>query len=330
MTKHGSLPRRAFGIGLLLAGLALVTPVEAASWPQRTVRIITSGAGASSDAVARALADGLSKRWNKPVVVENRAGADHILAIQELVNSSDGHTLLFVTHSAFTVNPLLHAKLPYDPVHDVAPISLAVEDFLCVVAAPALLVNSLKDLVAVARTKPAELNYFAVPGSPHLAFLAFQKRADIAMTFVSYRTVVPAIADLSEGRIQLAVMPLAAALGQVKAGKLRLLAVTNSVRSPAAPEAPTAAEVGFPDFTFGGLLGLFAPKSMASEMRERIASEVKTILGQPEVNERLTNLGLVTRGTSAAEFAAILDEQRAKWAAIARAHGIKPASSTTP
>ena len=102
-----------------------------------------------------------SKRWNKPVVVENRAGADHILAVQELLNSDDGHTLLFVTHSAFTVNPLLHAKLPYD-LMDVGPISLAVEDFLSVAAAPSLQVKSLKDLVSLARAKPAELNFFGV------------------------------------------------------------------------------------------------------------------------------------------------------------------------
>lgn len=264
------------------------------------------------------------------MVVENRAGADHILAVQEFLNSRDGHTLLFVTHSAFTVNPLLHAKLPYDPVKDVAPISLAVEDFLCVVAAPSLPVKSLGDFVSLARTKPAELNFFAVPGSPYLAFLAFQKRADITTTFVSYRTAVPAIADLSEGRIQLAVLPLASVVGQVQAGKLNLLAVTNPVRSPAVPEAPTVAEAGFPDFTLGGLLGLFGPQSMASELRERIASEVQAILHQQETKQRLTNLGLVARGTSAAEFAAILDEQRAKWAAIASAHGIKPVSATTP
>ena len=293
MIRHEKRLSRAFGIGLLLTGFVLIKPVEATNWPERTVRIITSGSGASSDAVARTLADGLSKRWDKPVVVENRAGADHILAVQELLNSGDGHTLLFVTHSAFTVNPLLHAKLPYDPVN-IGPISLAVEDFLSVAAAPSLQVKSLKDLVSLARAKPAELNFFSVPGSPYLAFLAFQKRADIAMTFVPYRTVVPAIADLSEGRIQLAVMPLAAVLGQVKADKLKLLAVTNSLRSPAAPDAPTVAEAGFPDFTFGGLLGLFGPKSMAPELRERIASEVQGILRQPEVKQRLTILR--TRG----------------------------------
>jgi tripartite-type tricarboxylate transporter receptor subunit TctC len=329
MIKHNKLAR-ACATGLLLASLALITPVEASSWPERTVRIITSGTGASSDAVARTLADGLSKRWNRPVIVEGRAGADHILAVQEFLNSRDGHTLLFVTHSAFTVNPLLHAKLPYDPVKDVAPISLAVEDFLCVVAARSLPVKSLGDFVSLARTKPTELNFFAVPGSPYLAFLAFQKRADITTTFVSYRTAVPAIADLSEGRIQLAVLPLASVVGQVQAGKLNLLAVTNPVRSPAVPEAPTVAEAGFPDFTLGGLLGLFGPHSMASDLRERIASEVRAILHQEDVKQRLTNLGLAARGTSAAEFAAILDEQRAKWAAIASAHGIKPMSATAP
>jgi tripartite-type tricarboxylate transporter receptor subunit TctC len=302
-------------------------PIEAASWPERTVRIVTGGAGASSDATARTVAEGLAKLWSKAVIVENRAGADHILAVQEFLNSRDGHTLLFGTHSMFTVNPLLHAKLPYDPVHDVSAISLVVEDFLCVVTAPSLSINSLKELVPLARGKPGELNFFAVPGSPYLAFLAFQKRAGTAMTFVPYRTVAPALADLAEGRIQLAVLPLAAVLGQARAGKVKLLAVTNAVRSPAAPDAPTVAEAGFPDFTFGGLLGLYGPKHMTSELRERIASQVQALLREPDVKQRLTNLGLAVRGTSAAEFAAILDEQRAKWAAIAREHDIKPESA---
>ena len=114
--------------GLLLASVAALTPVQAASWPERTVRIITVAAGSSSDAVARILADGLAKRWGQAVVVENRPSADHILTVQGMVEARDGHTLLLVSHSAFTVNPLLHEKLPYDPQRDAAPITLAVDD----------------------------------------------------------------------------------------------------------------------------------------------------------------------------------------------------------
>jgi tripartite-type tricarboxylate transporter receptor subunit TctC len=241
-----------------------------------------------------------------------------------MVEARDGHTLLFVTHSALTVNPLLHEKLPYDPLGDVAPISLAVDDFLSIVAAPSLPIGSLADFVAHARAKPRELNFYAVPGSPYLAYLAFQKRSGIETTYVAYRNFMSALPDLSQGRIHVAVMPFAAVRAAVSAGNVKLLAVTNAQRTPAAPDVLTVAEAGFPEFTFGGLLGLFGPKDMPVGIRERIAGEVRDILGEPEVKQRLANLGVVGRGTTAAEFVQILDEQRAKWAAIARAHDIRP------
>jgi tripartite-type tricarboxylate transporter receptor subunit TctC len=322
--SDSTLLRNAVGTGLLLAALAVATGSEAATWPERTVRIVVPTApGGSIDTVARSIGDVLSKRWKQPVVIENRPGADGIIAAQGLLGARDGHTLLFTTHSTVTVVPLLR-EVPYDPMRDFAPISLVVEDFLTVVVAPSLPVNSLAELVSLVRAKPRELNAYAVPGSPHLAYLAFQKRAEIETTFVPYSNQTSALSDLSEGRIQIAVMPLAAVLGQVRAGRVKLLAVTNAVRSPAVPDADTVADAGFPEFTFGGLLGLFAPKETPAELRERIASDVRAVLEEPEVKQRLANVGLVARGTSALEFAKVLDEQRWKWAAIAHAHGIKP------
>jgi tripartite-type tricarboxylate transporter receptor subunit TctC len=324
MTRVSERLQRTLAAALLLASSAALSYAHATTWPERTVRILAPAAGSSSDAVVRMLAERLAKRWNQAVVVENRPGADHIVTVRGLIEARDGHTLLFVTHSAFTVNPLLHEKLPYDPVHDVAPITLAVDDFLSIVAAPSLPIATLAEFVAHARPKPRELNFYAVPGSPYLAYLAFQKRAGIDTTFVAYRNFMGALPDLSQGRIHVAVMPFTAVRGPVQAGSVKLLAVTNAQRTPAAPDMPTVAEAGFPEFTFGGLLGLFGPKDMPDELRERIASEVRAILAEPEVKERLTSLGLVARGTSAAKFAKILDEQRAKWAAIAREHDIKP------
>ena len=294
------------------------------AWPNRTVRLMTGPAGSSPDAVARTLADAFAKRWNQPVIVENRAGADHILAVQGFLEAQDGHTLLFTTHSALTVNPLLHAKLPYDPERDFAPISLAVEDFLCVAAAPSLGMNSLSGLVKLAAAKPGELNAYAVPGSPHLSWLAFQKRAGISTAFVPYKTPIGALADLSEGRIHVAVVPFAVVRGQAEAGRIKVLAVTNAARTPAAPEIPTVTEAGYPDFTFGGLLGLFGRNDMAPALQERIALEMREILNEPEVRKRLTNLGLLIRGTTPAEFRTVIGEQRAKWANLARAHDIRP------
>jgi tripartite-type tricarboxylate transporter receptor subunit TctC len=273
--------------------------------------------------VSRLLADELAKQWKQTVIVENRAGADHMLAAQTFLGARDGHTLLFTTHSTLTVNPLLHDKLPYDPVQDFAPISLVVEDFLCVVAAPSLAINSLGEAVNLARSKPRELNSYAVPGSPHLSLLAFQKRHGIATTFISYRNPISALADLSEGRIHLAVVPFALVRG-LEGGKVKLLVVTNATRSPAAPATPTAAEAGYSDLTFGGLLGLFGPRDMPSKTIEFISAYVRKALAKPEATQRLTNLGLMPRGTTPVEFASILDEQRAKWAAIAREHKIQP------
>ena len=203
-------------------------------------------------------------------------------------------------------------------------ITLAVEDFLCVITSPSLTVNSMSELVDLARAKPGTLNSYAVPGSPHLSWLAFQGHSGIKTAFIAYTNPANVLVDLSEGRIHVALMPLAAVLGQARAGKVRLLAVTNATRTPAAPDTPTFVEAGYPNFAFGGLLGLFGSKDMPSELRERIIADVRAALADPDVKQRLTNRGLVARGTTPAGFSAILDEQRAKWAAIARAHSIKP------
>jgi tripartite-type tricarboxylate transporter receptor subunit TctC len=322
-----STDRRSFVrvAAVFAASAVLLTGCPAFAWPERPVRIFTPTApGGGTDTVARILAEALTKHWNQPVVVESRPGADGFLAVGALLDARDGHALLFTTHSAVTVVPLLHEKLPYDPVRDLVPISLAVDDFLCVAAAPSLPANSLRELVASAQAEPGKLNYVAVPGSPYLAFLAFQKAAGIEMTFVSYRNYMGAIPDLAEGRIQVAVMPLSTVVGQARAGKLKLLAVTNAQRSPAAPDTPTAAEAGFAEFTFGGMLGLFGPKEMGAVTRERIAASVQAVLREAEISGRLTSVGYVARGTTPAEFAAIIDQQRAKWAAIAQAYGARP------
>jgi tripartite-type tricarboxylate transporter receptor subunit TctC len=312
-------------IALMAAAAPAISAADAdKAWPDRTVRIITGSAGGPPDAVARTLADDFAKRWKKSVIVENRPGADFIIAVRGLLEAQDGHTLLFAPQGVLTVNPLLHGTLPYDPERDFAPISLAVEDFLCVAAAPSLGVSSLSELVKLAAAKPGELNVYVAPGAPHLAWLAFQKRAGISTTFVPYKAPTPALMDLSADRIHVAVMPFAVVRGQAEAGAVKVLAVTNAVRAEAAPAIPTVAEAGYPDLTLGGLLGLFGPKDMSPALQERIASEVREILKEPEVEKRLINLGIRPRGTTPAEFRSVLDEERTKWTAIARAHDIKP------
>jgi tripartite-type tricarboxylate transporter receptor subunit TctC len=316
-----------FAAGLAVAnGICGAEKAVAGGWPERSVRIITGplAPGSSIDATARIVGDELAKKWKQPVTIENRPGADGIIAGQAFLQARDQHTLLFTTHSIFTVVPLLREPIPYDTKADFAPIALAVEDFLCVVAAPSLGVKSLQELVSVARTKPNVLNAYAVPGSPYLAWLAFQKSAGIETTFVPYSVQANAISDLAEGRLHIAVMPLASVNELAQTGKIRMLAVTNGRHAPAAPDIPTVAEAGFSQFTFGGLLGMFGPKDMPSDLRARIAAEMGDVLAQPAVIATLANIGMAARPTSPGEFAAILDEQRAKWAAVAHDHGIKP------
>ncbi len=319
-------PLRLLAATALAFGLTFAPALAwSGGWPDHTVKIITPFApGISVDVAARSLADAFPRYWKQPVVVENRPGADTIVGTQAFLEARDGHTLLFTTHSTFSVVPLLRAKVPYNPVTDVAPISLAVEDFITVVASPTLGTSSLPEFVALARKQPAKLNFYAVPGAPYLAYLAFQRRTGLDTIFVPYNSPVSAVSDLAEGRVHIGVMPLASVLGAVQAGKIKMLAVTNAERTPAAPDVPTVTEAGYPDFTFGGFLGLFGPRNMQPELRERIASEVKQIMTQPEVRQRLMNVGLVTRGTTPAEFASLIEAQRAKWSAIAQEHNIEP------
>jgi tripartite-type tricarboxylate transporter receptor subunit TctC len=327
MCELRSAVRPALVAGALLATLVMPPGgALAGPWPEQTVRIVTGplAPGSSIDATARVLADDMTKRWKQAVVIENRPGADGIIMAQAFLQAKGDHTLMFTTHSVLTVVPLLRQPVPYDPARDFTAISLAVEDYLCVVVPPSLPVDSLSDLVSLARKRPGVLNFYAVPGSPYLAFLAFQKQAGISTTFVPYAIMPNAIADLSQGRLQIAVMPLAAVREFAAVGKLKILAVTNRERAPAAPEVRTVAEAGYPDFTFGGLLGLFGPKDMPLGLRERIAGETRETLAEPKVKSLLAKIGMSARGTTATEFAAILDEQRAKWAAIARDNNIEP------
>jgi tripartite-type tricarboxylate transporter receptor subunit TctC len=195
---------------------------------------------------------------------------------------------------------------------------------LTIAASPTLEVATLADFVKLASEKPTKLNFYAAPGAPFLAYLAFQKRAGIDTTFVAYNSPVNAISDLSEGRIHVAVMPLASVIGAAQAGKIKLLAVTNAKRTLAAQDVPTVTESGYPEFTFGGFLGLFGPKDMSAELRERIASDVRDVLKEADIQQRLADVGLLARGTTPAEFETVMTGQRVKWSAIAREHNIEP------
>jgi tripartite-type tricarboxylate transporter receptor subunit TctC len=322
VTAQATWSRRAAAL-LLSAALLVGLTTAAAAWPDRAVTIITpTGAGGGSDTVARIVAEQLARRWQHPVIVENHPGGDGIPAIVSFLAAQGEHTLLFATTSAVTVNPLLHEKLPYDP-NELVPVSFIVDDFMAIVAAPTLTVQSLEELVALAAKAPGALNYATVPGAPALALRDWQKRQGIALVAVPYRNPIGSVTDLVAGRIDVGLMPLSVVLGQAKAHKLRLLAIAHARRAPAVPQTPTTGEAGDPAFTIAGGLGLFVPKQASSALRERIADDVQAVLADAEIRRRIEDLGYIARGTRPAEFAALLEQQAARWAAIARTHGLK-------
>ena len=296
----------------------LISSGAAQAWPDRIVRIVTpTGAGGGSDTIARTFAEIFSKRWGQAVVVENKPGADGILAVADFLNARDGHTILFGFTSIVTVNPLLHDKLPYDPLRDIVPISPAVDDFIAVAAAPSLGANSLSELVDLAREKPNTLNYASVPGGGYFGIVDFQRANGIVMTFVPYRNPIASITDLMEGRIQIAIMPLSIVLSHAQAGKLKLLAVASDKRALAAPEVPTTAEVGAPRFRGLGGLGFFAPKDMPEKQRDFIAEEIAAIVNQPQMQERMITMGYSPHSAPPKEFVKMLAEQSAWYKSIA-------------
>jgi len=316
----------AFVVGLLFTiPLALSPSAQTATWPQRPVKFIVSlGPGSGADIGARLLAERLTTRWNQPVVVENRPGGDAVVAINAFIGARDDHVLLYTPTSSFTAHPYQLDKLPYDP-RELTPVARISNTLVGLVVPPALNVASVADLMAMVRAQPGKLNYSTATGMTDVIYEGYFKSAGLSITRVPYRDVVAPLTDLGEGRIQAYVGALAIVQPHVQAGRVKLIAVTNGVRAPNYPDMPTVAEAGFPDITFDGLTGLFGPKDMAAPARDRIAADVKAAINEEAVKSRFTATSQLVSPGTAAEFAASIEEQRAKLAAIAQKLGIKAA-----
>jgi tripartite-type tricarboxylate transporter receptor subunit TctC len=311
----------AFAAAIVL--LCGVVPTQAQTWPQRPVKLILPlGPGSGADISARLYADRLTKRWGQSVVVENRPGADGIVAINAFITARDDHTLLFGPSSAFVAHPYLHEKLPYDQ-RELNPIARVLRTLVVVTVPASLDVKSLADLIAMARAQPGKLNWATATGVTDLIVAGTAKSLGLDMAKVPYRNTVNAINDLSEGRIQMYIAALAIARPHVQAGRVKLIAVTNRERASSLPDLPTVAEAGFPTLEFDGLAGFFGPSHMPEALRNRIAADVAAV-SDPEIVSRLLTIGLVVNLGGPAEFAASIKEQADKLAVIAGHLGIKP------
>lgn len=318
------------GAGTLLAGAALgLTPLTVCAqggFPNKPVRIIVPvAAGGGADFTARLVARKLTEAWGQPVVVDNRPGAAGNLGVEIAAKAAaDGYTLVLPITS-FSVNPSLYAKLPFDTVRDLAPIALAGYFPLLLVVNPGVPARSVQELVALAKAKPGQLNY-ANSGSgttAHLAAELLKRMAGVDIVNIAYRGGGPAVIDLVAGNVQIYFSTIPAALPQVKAGRLRALAVTSAKRVAVVPNLPTVAESGLPGFEVVGWVGFFVPAGTPRPIVARLNGDIVRIIGMPDTQERLAGHGMIPGGGTPEDLGAFLKAEIAKWGRLIKEAGIR-------
>jgi tripartite-type tricarboxylate transporter receptor subunit TctC len=287
--------------------------------------IIPSPPGGGTDIIARLVAKHLTDSLGQSVIVENRAGGNNNIAAELAARATpDGYTLLIASATILAVNPVL-GKVTYDPGKDFVPITLLGSQPHLMVVHPSVPANSVQEFVALARSRPAQLNLASggTGGPSHLAGELLMLVAGIKMTHIAYKGTGPALIDLIGGRTQVGILTLASTLTQVKAGKLRALAVTSPTRVTVAPELPTIAESGFPGYEARTWYGLLAPAKTPRTVIARIYAEARTVLQIPEVLRKLADDGAEPGGNSPEEFAVYIREETDRWSKVIRSAGLK-------
>jgi tripartite-type tricarboxylate transporter receptor subunit TctC len=313
-----------------LIGVALMWPVGTSAWaqgyPTKVVRMISPfPAGGVNDTVARIIAERMSRNLGQQVIVENRAGAGGNIGTDYVAKATpDGYTILSGGMGSLVMNPII-AKVPYDPIRDFAPVILIAEspNVLCV--HPSLPVKSVKDLIALAKARPGELNYGSggVGSNPHLSGALFVKMANINIVHVPYRGSILATTDLLAGQVQLAFLPMPVSLAHIQNKKLRAIAVTGKRRSPSLKNVPTVAEEGLTGYEVSPWYGVLAPAGTPRPIVDRLNSEIAKILRTDDVKEKLAGYGAEPVGGSPEEYSKTLREDIAKWRKVIADAGIK-------
>lgn len=306
---------------------------SAAAWPSKPLRIVVPfAAGGTTDILARALAPELQKALGQPVIIDNKPGAGGNTGSAEVARASDGHTLLMGTVGTHGINQSLYPKLPYDPIKDFAPITLvaAVPNVLVINPAKAqqLGINSVQDLIKVAKANPGKLNMASSGNgtSIHLAGELFKSMTGTFMLHFPYRGSGPALLDLMGGNVDLMFDNLPSSMAHIKAGKLKAIAVTSARRSEALPDLPTIEEAGGPalkGYEASSWFGLLAPSSMPAEQVALLQRETAKALATPALKERLASQGAVASGMSSKDFAALIASETKKWAQVVKSSGAK-------
>ncbi len=309
--------------GLLLLVAANAT---AQNYPEKTVTLIAPfTAGGSVDLVARAVAQQMGDLWKQPVIVSNRPGASGNIGVEAAVRAApDGYTLLIGT-TALSSSPALFPKLPFDPVRDLAPVSLVVTMPNVLVVHPSLPARSIKQLLALAKAQPGVLNSGSagVGSSNHLALVLFNMLSHAGISHVPYKGAAPAVADVMGGHVSMTFAPIAAVVPMIKAQRLRALGVTAAARTAIFPGIPTIAEGGVAGYDAAGWNGLFLPRTASRELVMRVNATLKESLSASRLKEVLVNAGAEAVGNTPEEFARFFQSEIVKWGKVVKAAGIK-------
>ena len=311
----------------LLLATASAAHAAAPAFPVRPVRIIVPfGPGGSTDIVARILGQKLTEAWGQQAVVDNRGGAGGIIASELVARAApDGYTILMGTISTHGINQSLYRKIPYDPIGDFAPVTLVATTPSVLMVHPSVPAASVKELIALAKAKPGELNYGSAGfgGSQHLCGVLLMSLAGIKLTHVSYKDTAAALLDAMSGRTQVMFDSLPSAMPYIKSGKLRALAVTGSKRSPALPSLPTVAEGGVPGFDVTAWYGALVPAGTSKSIVDKLNADFVRAIRLPDVQERITSNGAEPVGSTPQEFAQFVRSELVKWAKVVKESGAR-------
>jgi tripartite-type tricarboxylate transporter receptor subunit TctC len=312
---------------VFFAALAFPAAAAAQGYPVKPIRFVVPFApGGSTDLLARMLSRHLMESLGQPVVVDNRAGAGGVIGAELAARApADGYTIVLGSPGPLTINPNLLSKVPYDTLRDFSPIALATISPFTLVLHPSTPANSVKDLLALARAKPGQLNYGSAGNGSvgHFSAEQFKALAGVDLVHVPYKGAGPAVGDLLGGRLQLMFENLPTILPYVRSRKLKLLAVGTRARSALVPEYPTIAEAGVPGYESSTAFGVLAPAKTPATVINRLNREIVAALHSAEMKERLSNQGLEAMGGTPQQYAAHLKEELAKYGRIVKAAGIK-------
>jgi len=323
IVRHAAL----FLLGVSAFALAAIAGAQAPAYPTKPIRLVVPfPAGGATDILAREVAKHLTDAWGQSVVVDNRPGAGGNIGSELVAKAApDGYTLEMGTVGTHAINASLYSKMPYDHVRDFVPVILVAGVPNVLEVNPALPVNSVQELIAYAKANPGKLN-FASSGSGtsiHLSGELFKVMAGVQMMHVPYKGSAPALQDLIGGQVQLMFDNLPPSLPQIKAGKLRALAVTSAARAPALPDTPTVAEAGLPGFEASSWFGVLAPAGTPPEIVNKLNAEIAKWLASPGAKEKLANVGANIAGGTPEDFARHIQAETAKWAKVVKESGAK-------